>query len=407
MKKKPEKLHMANKKASIIVLAVAALIFAAAVFLIYSQDFLNGIEEHFTANVGGLLEFERGTVLEILSEDLKPDEAAEGHLRGNQKLSVVIRTGRYKGEVMTANNYFGAITGVPLEVGDGVIFTVKTHDDGSHIATVYEFDRLPTLAVCLVLFFAVIFLVGGRTGVKSLIGLIFTAACLFVILIPLLIKGAPTVLTTFLVCAYIAVVSFTVLGGVHRKTVSAFLGTMAGVLLALLFALAAQHFAKIDGYRLDTAEELLQMRYYESPLRIRGLLAAGVIISALGAVMDVAMSISSSLEEVHAANPAMTGRELFRSGMNIGHDMAGTMTNTLILAFLGCEFSFIIFFYAQGLTFRRLVTTPFVGIEAISSLASSVGMILAIPLTALIASVLIAGKSRKGKNDVRKKKAKR
>ena len=93
--------------------------------------------------------------------------------------------------------------------------------------------------------------------------------------------------------------------------------------------------------------------------------------------------------------------------MNIGHDMAGTMTNTLILAFLGCEFSFIIFFYAQGLTFRRLVTTPFVGIEAISSLASSVGMILAIPLTALIASVLIAGKDRKGKNGVRKKKAKR
>ncbi|MBR4744158.1 MAG: YibE/F family protein [Oscillospiraceae bacterium] len=405
--KKPEKLHMENKKASIIVLAAAALIFAAAVFLIYSQDFLNGIEEHFTANVGGFLEFEKGTVLEILSEDVKQEEAAEGHLQGNQKLSVVIRSGRYKGEIMTASNYFGAITGVPLEVGDSVIFTVKTHDDGSHIATVYEFNRLPTLIVCLILFFAVIILVGGRTGLKSLIGLIFTAVCLFVILIPLLLKGAPTVVTTVLVCAYMAAVSFTVLGGVHRKTVSAFLGTMAGVLIALIFGLAAQHFAKIDGFRLDTAEELLQMRYYDSPLRLKGLLVASLIVSALGAVMDVAMSISSSLEEVHAANPAMTGKELFRSGMNIGHDMAGTMTNTLILAFLGCEFSLIIFFYAQGLTFRRLVSTPFVGIQAISSLASSIGMILAIPLTALISSVLISGKGQREKTAGQRKKERR
>ena len=405
--KKPEKLHIVNKKASIIVLAAAALIFAAAVFLIYSQDFLNGIEEHFTANVGGFLEFEKGTVLEVLSEDIKLDEAAEGHLRGNQELSVVIRSGRYKGEIMTANNYFGAITGVPLEVGDSVIFTVKTHDDGSHIATVLEFNRGPTLAVCLILFFAVIILVGGRTGVKSLIGLIFTAVCLFAILIPLLIKGAPTVVTTFLVCAYIAAVSFTVLGGVHRKTVSAFLGTMAGVLIALVFGFVAQHFARIDGYRLDTAEELLQMRYYDSPLRLKGLLVASLIISALGAVMDVAMSISSSLEEVHAANPAMTGKELFRSGMNIGHDMAGTMTNTLILAFLGCEFSFIIFLYAQGLTFRRLLSSPFVGIEAISSLASSTGMILAIPLTALITSVMISGRGQKEKTAGQRKKNKR
>ncbi len=407
MKKKPEKLHMANKKASIIVLAVAALIFAAAVFLIYTEDYLDGIAEHFTVSADGMLEFEKGTVLEILSEDMEPEEAADGAYRGNQKLSVVIRSGRYKGEVMTANNYFGSIFGIPLEKGDSAIFTVKTNTGRGHIATVLEFNRIPVLAAFLLLFFAVIVLVGGRTGLKSLIGLVFTAVCLFVILIPLLLKGAPTVLTTFLVCAYIAVVSFTVLGGVHRKTVSAFLGTMAGVFLAMVFGLAVQHFAKIDGLRLDNAEALVQMRRFGSPLRLKGLLIAGVLISALGAVMDVAMSISSSLEEVHAANPDLSGKELFRSGMNIGHDMAGTMTNTLILAFLGSAFSGIIFLYAQGLTFYRLFSMPFVGLETISGLASSIGMILAIPLTALIASILIAGKSRKGKNDARKKKAKR
>ncbi|MBR6950566.1 MAG: YibE/F family protein [Oscillospiraceae bacterium] len=404
MKKKPERQQTANRKASVLVLVVASVIFLAAVLWIHSKDFLNGIDEHFNAYGDGIVEFEKGTVLDILSEDMEPEEAADNAWRGNQKLSVVIRSGRYKGENMTANNYFGSIYGVPLAVGDGVVLTVKTHADGSHIATVYEFDRIPTLAVCLLLFFLVIILVGGRTGLKSLIGLIFTAACLFVILIPLLLEGAPTVLTTFLVCAYIAVVSFTVLGGVHRKTASAFLGTLAGVCLALLFGLAAQHFAKIDGLRQDSAEALVQMRYYGSAIHVKGLLVAGVIISALGAVMDVAMSISSSLEEVHMANPALSRKELFRSGMNIGRDMAGTMTNTLILAFLGSEFSYIIFLYAQGLTFRRVFSTAFVGLETISGLASSIGMILAIPLTALIASVMVTwrgngdGGKKKGRN---------
>ena len=403
MKKHPGQLNIAEKRAGILVLAVAAVLFLAAFFWIRSQNVLNGIEEHFTAYGDGVVEFEKGVVQEILSEDMEPEEQADGAWRGNQELSVVLRSGRYKGETMTANNYFGSIYGVPLEEGDGVVLTVKTHPDGSHIATVYEFYRLPTLAVCVLLFFAAIVLVGGRTGVRSLIGLIITVVCLFVILIPLLLKGAPTVPTTFLVCAFIAVVCFTILGGVHRKTVSAFLGTLAGVLLAMAFGLAAQHFARIDGLRLDNAESLLQMRYYGSPLRLKGLLVAGIVISTLGAVMDVAMSISSSLEEVHAANPALSQRELFRSGMNIGHDMAGTMTNTLILAFLGSEFSLIIFLYAQGLTFYRLFSTPFVALETISGIAASTGMILAIPLTALISSVMVTGK-RGGKQTAGRKK---
>ena len=404
MKIKTEEKKTASKKASIIVLVIAAVLFLATFLWIHSQDYLNGIEEHFTGSADGMLEFEKGSVLEILSEDMEPEEAADGAFRGNQELSVVIRSGRYKGEIMTANNYFGSIYGVPLAKGDGVVLTVKTHADGSHIATVFEFYRIPTLAACLLLFFLVIILVGGRTGLKSLIGLIFTAVCLFAILIPLLLKGAPTVPTTFLVCAFIAVVCFTVLGGVRRKTISAFLGTLAGVFLAMVFGLAAQYFAKLDGLRMESAEPLVQMRYYGSPVQLKGLLVAGIIISALGAVMDVAMSISSSLEEVHAANPSLSRGELFRSGMNIGHDMAGTMTNTLILAFLGSEFSFIIFLYAQGLTFYRLFSTPFVGLETISGLASSIGMILAIPLTALISSVMISGRDRREKSTGQKKK---
>ena len=382
-------------KRSILVLAVSAVVFLATLFWLHSEDILHGAGKIFWAYGDELVEFEKGTVQEVVSTDMELDEVADSAYRGSQELSVVIRSGQYKGEVLPVKNYFGPNTGVPLAKGDSVTLTVKTHADGEHIATVYEFNRIPVLAVFLILFCLVIILIGGKTGFKSLLGLIFTIVCLFSILIPLLFKGAPTVLTTFVVCAFIALVSFTILGGVHRKTISAFLGTVSGMFLAMLFGLAVQGLAKIDGLRIEDAESLLQLKYAGATIGLRGLLTASIIISALGAVMDVAMSISSALEEVHAANPALKQNDLFKSGMNIGRDMVGTMTNTLILAFLGCEFTLILFLYSRELTFYHLFSTAFVALETISGLASSLGMILAIPLTALISSSLITQKKKK------------
>lgn len=383
-----------NEKATAIVLALAAVVFFAMLFWLHSEDILKGTNEIFSSGGDEVLSWEKATVTEIVSEEKETDEIAEGAYTGSQELSTVIKSGKYKGETMTVYNYFSPLYGIPVEVGDSVVVTIKTHSDGTHSATVYEFNRIPILAVFILLFFLVIILVGGRKGLKSLVGLIITVICLFMILIPLLLKGAPTVLTTFLVCTFIALVCFTILGGIHRKTVSAFLGTVSGAFLAMLFGLAVQAIARIDGLRLEDAEPLLQLKYVGATVGLKGLLVAGIIISALGAVMDVAMSISSALEEVHAANPSLSRSDLLRSGMNIGRDMAGTMTNTLILAFLGSEFTLMLFLYARDLSFYHMYSTSFIAVETISGLSSSIGMILAIPLTALISSVLITRKKR-------------
>ena len=398
-KKQPGQSLPVYDKTSIIVLAVAAAVFLALLFWLRSEDILHGSGKLFSPfSDQEFVEYEKGTVVEILSDDSQPDEAADGAYIGSQQLSVKIKSGRYKGETLQVQNAFGPLSGVRVAEGDSVTLTMKTFTDGTHEAMMNEVNRVPVLACFLILFFLAVCLVGGRTGAKSLVGLIFTFVCLFAILIPLLFKGAPMVLTTLLVCAYIALVSFTVLGGVHRKTISAFLGTVAGTVLAMLFGLAVQSLAKIDGYRIEEAEALLTLKYQGyTTIGLHGLLVSGIIVSALGAVMDVAMSISSALEEVHAANPALKQQDLFKSGMNIGRDMVGTMTNTLILAFLGCEFTLMLFIYARQMTFYHLFSTPFVSLEIISGLASSLGMILAIPLTALISSTLITQKKKKRK----------
>ncbi|MBQ6088083.1 MAG: YibE/F family protein, partial [Firmicutes bacterium] len=282
--KKADTLNELRKrdKKTIIVLVIATLIFFGVFFSIYSDDILNNSYEYFTQYDGEeVIEFEKGRVTEIVNEEKEIDEVAENAFLGNQELSVIVGSGRYKGETMLVHNYFGPYNGVPVEVGDMVTITIKTHSDGNHSATVYEINRIPVLAVFILLFFAIIIVVGGYAGLKSLIGLIITIICLFAILIPLLLKGAPPILTTFIICAYISMVCFTILGGVQRKSISAFLGTVAGTFFAMVFGIAVQYFSKIDGLRLDEAEALLQLKYAEvANISIRGLLSACIIICA-------------------------------------------------------------------------------------------------------------------------------
>ena len=368
---------------------VSCLVLAAALVLFLAVRAIAAPEKETAIDAAEYAEYENAVITEVLSDNTFTDPAADNALRGEQILLAEVKTGQYKGEIMQAYGYVGPLYGGQLKVGDGATLLISTYADGSHVATVYEYNRLPALAVIVAMFLIATVAVGGKVGAKSLVALAMTLVCLFWILIPLLMKGAPTLLTVFLVCAYITVVTMVILGGVQRKTVCAALGTIAGTALALLFGLAAQGLARVDGLRLTDVEPLLQLRQTGTPLGLRGLLVGGIVISALGAVMDVAMSIASALTEVHTVAPNRNTRELFRSGMNIGRDMVGTMTNTLILAFLGSGFALIIYLYSLGLSPYQLISSSYLTIEVVSSISSSIGVILSVPLTALISSVIL------------------
>lgn len=375
-----------NKRTIAVLLAAAVIFIAARIWVSPASGEDAGAEPEEYA------EYDTGTVLEILSDNTEADDAADGAYRGDQLMLVEITSGRYEGETMQVYNYVGPLYGAPLKVGDSAVLIVSTYADGSHTATVYEFNRLLALAAIIALFVIATVLVGGKTGAKSLVGLVITLICIFLILLPMLLKGFPTLLTVFLICAYVAVVSFTILGGVSRKTLCASLATICGIAVALLFGLAAQALARIDGLRLADVEPLLQLRQTGTPIGLRYLLVGGIVISALGAVMDVAMSIASAISEIHSVNPALSTKELFRSGMNIGRDMVGTMTNTLILAFLGSSFVIVIYLYSIGLQPYQLLSSSYFAIEVISGISSSIGVIISVPLTALISAYVMGGK---------------
>lgn len=340
-------------------------------------------------------EYEFATVTEILSDSCEPDAVAEGANRGQQTLLAEITTGRYKGETLLVYNSVGPIYSEQAEVGDSVCLIISTYENGDHMATVYEYNRSTPIYIILALFILVTVVIGGKTGAKSIFGLGLTVIVLLTILIPLLMKGWPVIFTTFFLCALVATACFIILGGVNKKIICACLGTVAGMALAMLFGILAQKLVHLDGMRAADAEALLQLRQTGTPIGIRGLLVAGVIISAFGAVMDVAMSISSAMAELKAVNGDLTAKDLWRSGMNIGRDMVGTMTDTLILAFLGSGFVEIIYLHSLGLSYNQLMSSSYMGIEVVSGVSSAIGVILSVPVTALICSVLY-GKRKAG-----------
>lgn len=381
-----------NKWTVVILLAAAVIFIAARICLAPSSDESGGNE------AAEFAEYDTGTVIEILSDSTEQDEASDGAYRGDQLMLVKMTSGRYKGETLQVYNFVGPLYGAPLKAGDSAVLIVSTYADGSHNATVYEYNRTLALAAVIALFVVATVLVGGKTGAKSLIGLIITLICLFWLLLPMLMKGFPTLLTVFLICTYVTIVSFTILGGVSKKTVCASLSTVCGIAIALVFALAAQGLARIDGLRLADVEPLLQLRQTGTPIGLRYLLVGGIVISALGAVMDVAMSIASALSEIHLVDPELGPKDLFKSGMNIGRDMVGTMTNTLILAFIGSSFVVVIYLYSIGLQPYQLLSSSYLAIEVISGIASSIGVILSVPITAFISSYIISDKSFNKKN---------
>lgn len=388
-----KKIRQIDKKQLALSAAVLAVLLLAGGLLAWAAH----AGEAEPARPGGdYVEYEKARVVQVLSDNCESDPVAEGSARGTQSLTAEVLTGQYKGKTLLAENAVGPIYGQAVSEGDRVVLTVSTYENGDVRATVYEYDRSGGVILVVCAFLVLTILVGGRVGAKSLLGLILTVAGLIWVLLPLLLRGWATIPTTFLVCALITGVCFVILGGVRRKTVCAALGTLAGMALATGFGMLAQAILRINGYRQEYAEALLQLRQTgESGVGIAGLVVAGVIISALGAVMDVAMSVSSATQELSEVGEGLSARTLFRRGMNIGRDMVGTMTNTLILAIIGSGAALIVYIYSLGLPVHQFLSSSYLALEVISGVASSVGVILAVPLTAAISALAFGTHEKK------------
>ena len=237
----------------------------------------------------------------------------------------------------------------------------------------------------------VLILVGGFKGFKALVGLTFTIVSIIWILLPLCLKGFSPLLVTLAVVLVGTVVSLVLIDGWTRKTRVAIVGTMGGILFGMLFAFISTKIMHINTYQMEEAESLLLVNQSVG-LKVKNLFLCSILISCMGAVMDVAMSIASAIEELKVVDSKISSKKLFSSAMNIGRDAMGTMANTLILAFAGSSLNMMILLYSYGVGFEQLLNTDFVAVEVISAIAGSIGIIAAVPLVSFVGAYIKIGR---------------
>lgn len=376
-------------KNELIIKVISVVVFAAVSLGIIF--YANSDKPAYTITESSGVEFETARVLSVIEDNTTADEEIENVKKGSAELEVELLTGRYKGDVCHVTNYYSALYNVDVTKGDTVSVRIDTTDVGKYTASIYNYNRIPLVIGIVIVFFAVLVIIGGKQGLKAFLGLVYTVVVIMFVLLPLVLKGFAPILLTIAVVFVTSAVCFLLIGGVQKKTVAAALGSLAGVVLAAILGEIAAHIGGVTTFQMDEAEALLLVKS-NFPLNMRGLFTSGILIAAMGAVMDIAMSISSAIAEVHEANSKLGFKELFGAGMNIGRDAMGTMANTLVLAYVGGSLNMMVLIYSYGVSFTQLVNTDFVAIELIRAMAGSIGIIGTVPCVSVIAGWLYSKK---------------
>ena len=327
--------------------------------------------------------FEHGVVTEVLEDNVQED----GTRVGQQTVLVRMTTGEKKGQEVQTTSSAGYLFGAACKPGMKVIVMQSVSGD-EVVSSVYARDRGNTILLFGVLYLALIVLVGGKKGLKACAGLVFTFFVVIFMVTPLIYRGMSPFLAAILTCAVTTLVTMYFIGGPTRKTVIATAGTVVGCVCAGLMASFFGYCTGLSGWNVSNIESLLDL-WYTDNIQVGGLLFAGILIAALGATMDVAMSTSSAMEEIVRQNPAITQRDLFRAGMRVGRDMMGTDSNTLILAFAGESISTLLLDFAYDLPYAQIINSNNIGLQIMQGLSGSFGVILCVPVSCLIASLFL------------------
>ena len=363
---------------------VLTVILLSLILIFFLQKF--GYKSY-SRYVTDTLHYTQGIVVEISSEELEYDQDLKLYL-GTQDLKVKMTDGNEKGSIIEVTNYLTKTHTVLAKENMRLIINVDTPDDIEPYYTVFNYDRRFSMAACAALLIAAIVCIGGGKGLKSLLGLLYSMFIIIEFLLPAVFSGWSPIWTSILTAILSTAVTLLLLNGQSQKTAAAILSTTAGVFCSLLLFGLMSALIHIDGFSSSDAEGLTLINE-ATGLQIHDVLFAGVLIASLGAIMDVAMSIVSALYEVYTHNPALSAKELFHSGIEIGKDMIGTMTNTLILAFTGSAFVTLLVFLSYPVQFNQLINSNYLSIEIAQGICGTFGIVLTIPAASGIMALLL------------------
>lgn len=326
-------------------------------------------------------------VVKIISDF--EEELPGGNKQRSQRLLLEILTGKDKNKkrvtlnVVPDNPAFAIVGKLGKKYLVSVTENLKSGVEEYFVADYY---REPLMWSLFAIFLLLLLIIGGVKGIKTIISLFVTIGFIAFILIPGIEKGFNPLLVAIVVSFLATGITMFLVAGLNAKSLASTLGTVIGVTFSGLISTFVIKIAPLSGLASSEAMILWGSQLYQ--INFKGLLAAGMIVSCLGAVMDVAISISSSIQEIKKANPNYTLQNLFTSGMNVGKDIMGTMTNTLVLAYTGIALPLLLLI-SHDHNPEKYLNLELVASEITAAIAGSIGLIIAVPATALIMSYLV------------------
>lgn len=362
------------KKILMASLVIITLIVLADFFI---DDQYNSVE------IRDMKTIEKGKVREKIIENEK------------EYLKVEILTGTYKEKYCIVENiyhnsdYYNKL----YEVNNTILLTIDASQSTEKPEIELSgFARDKYELYLVIAFLALLVLVGKKQGIKSAVSLIITITIVIKLMLPLILNGHSPIFAAIVSCIIVTVLTLFIIIGVSSKSIATIIGTSIGVITAGVLAYIIGNLSLYTGLSSHEAASLMFLEQ-ESAFDFTGILFAGIIIGTLGAVMDVSMSISSSMNEIKENNPDTNRANLIKAGMNIGKDIMGTMTNTLILAYTGTSIPLLLFFVAKHTPLILILNTELISTEIIRALSGSIGLIISIPATSIVAGLLLDKKS--------------
>ncbi len=314
---------------------------------------------------------------------------------GEQYCQVKVLDGKFKGqEARAVNMLSGSLESDKIyETGD-VAQVVISHKDGEILSiTMTDHFRIDKELLLAGLFVLLLVLFAGRVGLRAVYSFIITVLTIWKIMVPAFLKGINPIWCGIAITAFLTVLIIFLVYGWDKKTLAASSGALLGVLVTCIMGCVFTDLFQIHGAVMAYSESLLYAGYQD--LNLTRIFMSGIFIGASGAMMDLAVDITSAVNEVIQKKPEIGWREAARSGMNVGRAAMGTMTTTLLLAYSGGYIALLMTFMAQGTPIDHIFNYKYVSAEILDTVVGSFGLVTVAPFTALTSALLLTGRSRK------------
>ena len=336
-----------------------------------------------------------------IGEVIKTDNSAiisSGLIQsGEQSCTVKIQNGIFEGRELEGVNFLsGSLEKDKVyEVGDRALLTISF--DGQEIKSVVMSDhyRLNKEIILLAIFAVFLVIFAGKNGFQAILSFIITVLMIWKILVPCYLKGYSPVWVGIIITAILTAIIIFFVYGLDKRTVAATSGALLGVMTTCILGVVFTDLFQIHGAIMPNAESLLYSGYQY--LDLTAIFMSSIFIGASGAMMDLAVDITSAIAEVVEKKPDIRKKEAILSGMNVGRAAMGTMTTTLLLAYSGGYVSLLMVFMAQGTPIDHILNYKYVAAEVLDTVVGSFGLVTVAPFTAVMAGVLLTGRRKKVK----------